>query len=108
VFWDTLLLSVVLYVLPPLAAGIWTHRKLERSGDGKRLTALALLDMLKPWSIVGLLATVLLLFGPHSGAALATVVGVLVEVPIILPLVTFANRTRHWFEPLAEEASVTR
>ena len=33
----------------------------------------------------------------HSGAALATVVGVLVEVPVMLSLVAFANRTRHWF-----------
>ncbi|MGB8711848.1 MAG: ACR3 family arsenite efflux transporter [Onishia taeanensis] len=37
------------------------------------------------------------LFGLHSGAALATVVGVLVEVPVMLSLVWFANRTRHWF-----------
>ena len=37
------------------------------------------------------------LFGLHSGAALATVVGVLVEVPVMLSLVAFANRTRHWF-----------
>ena len=37
------------------------------------------------------------LFGLNSGAALATVVGVLVEVPVMLSLVAFANRTRHWF-----------
>ena len=37
------------------------------------------------------------LFGLHSGAALATVVGVLVEVPVMLSLVWLANRTRHWF-----------
>ncbi|EPX86267.1 arsenical-resistance protein [Rubellimicrobium thermophilum DSM 16684] len=37
------------------------------------------------------------LFGLGSGAALATVVGVLVEVPVMLSLVAFANRTRHWF-----------
>ena len=36
-------------------------------------------------------------FGLHSGAALATVVGVLVEVPVMLSLVWFANRTRPWF-----------
>lgn len=36
-------------------------------------------------------------FGLNSGAALATVVGVLVEVPVMLSLVAFANRTRHWF-----------
>jgi ACR3 family arsenite transporter len=37
------------------------------------------------------------LFGLNSGAALATVVGVLVEVPVMLSLVAFANRTQHWF-----------
>jgi arsenite transporter len=37
------------------------------------------------------------LFGLHSGAALATVVGVLVEVPLMLFLVRIANNTRHWF-----------
>ncbi len=38
------------------------------------------------------------LFGLNSAAALATVVGVLVEVSVMLTLVAFANRTRHWFE----------
>ena len=42
-------------------------------------------------------AVAIALFGLHSGAALATVVGVLVEVPVMLSLVYFANRTRHWF-----------
>ena len=37
------------------------------------------------------------LFGLNSGAALVTVVGVLVEVPVMLSLVAFANRTRDWF-----------
>lgn len=37
------------------------------------------------------------LFGLNSGTALVTVVGVLVEVPVMLSLVAFANRTRHWF-----------
>lgn len=43
-------------------------------------------------------AVAISLFGLHSGAALATVVGVLVEVPVMLSLVAFANRTRHWFK----------
>jgi ACR3 family arsenite transporter len=163
--WETLLLSVVLYVVLPLVAGVWTRRRLERSGTGARLESF--LRLLKPWSILGLLATVVLLFGfqaetiiaqpqtigmiaiplliqtfgifiiayaaayrlrlphnvaapacmigtsnffelavavaislfgLHSGAALATVVGVLVEVPVMLSLVAFANRTRHWFD----------
>jgi len=37
------------------------------------------------------------LFGPGSGAALATVVGVLVEVPVMLSVCHVCNRTRHWF-----------
>ncbi len=162
--WETLLLSVVLYVVLPLVAGAWTRHWLERQGDGQGLDRF--LHSLKPWSILGLLATVVLLFGfqaetiiaqpqtigliaiplliqtygifmiayaaaywlrlphniaapacmigtsnffelavavaislfgLHSGAALATVVGVLVEVPVMLSLVAIANRTHHWF-----------
>ncbi len=158
--WQTLVLSVVLYVLLPLVAGAITRKVMHNRIDG-------LLATLKPWSIIGLLATVVLLFGfqaekiinqptaivliaiplliqtygiffiayfiakrmrlkhdiaapacmigtsnffelavavaislfgLNSGAALATVVGVLVEVPVMLSLVAFANRTRHWFE----------
>ena len=37
------------------------------------------------------------LYGAGSGAALATVVGVLVEVPVMLSVCTVCNRTRHWF-----------
>ncbi len=168
--WQTLLLSVVLYVLLPLVAGALTRRRLERGSAGHHKLD-SFLATVKPWSIVGLLATVVLLFGfqaekiieqplvigliaiplliqtygifaiaygaaralklPHniaapacmigtsnffelavavaislfglnSGAALATVVGVLVEVPVMLSLVYFANRTRHWFDPAAE------
>jgi ACR3 family arsenite transporter len=43
-------------------------------------------------------AVAISLFGLHSGAALATVVGVLVEVPVMLSLVYFANKTQHWFD----------
>ena len=43
-------------------------------------------------------AVAISLFGLESGAALATVVGVLVEVPVMLSLVALANRTRHHFE----------
>ena len=162
--WQTLLLSVLLYVLLPLIAGVITRKRLNNGGTEQRITAF--LAKIKPWSVIGLLATVVLLFGfqaqtivakplvilliaiplllqtygifavtyaiakkmhlPHnvaapacmistsnffelavavaialfglnSGAALATVVGVLVEVPVMLSLVWFANRTRHWF-----------
>ncbi|MCB9782240.1 MAG: ACR3 family arsenite efflux transporter [Candidatus Omnitrophica bacterium] len=43
-------------------------------------------------------ATAIALYGPESGAALATVVGVLVEVPVMLSVCAFCNRTRSWFE----------
>ena len=43
-------------------------------------------------------AVAISLFGLSSGAALATVVGVLVEVPVMLSLVAIVNRTKHWFE----------
>ncbi|KZN70337.1 ACR3 family arsenite efflux transporter [Pseudoalteromonas luteoviolacea] len=165
--WNTLLISVVLYVLLPLIAGIFTRKKLNSSGKHEEVIN-ALLAKLKPFSVIGLLATVVLLFGfqantiisqplnivliaiplilqtygifliayfaafklklkhniaapacligtsnffelavavaislfgLHSGAALATVVGVLVEVPIMLSLVAIVNKTKHWFNP---------
>ena len=46
-------------------------------------------------------AVAISLFGMQSGAALATVVGVLVEVPVMLSLVALINRTPHWFETAA-------
>ena len=161
--WETLLISVVLYVLLPLIAGVITRKLLnKKAGSIDHLLA-----TLKPWSVIGLLATVVLLFGfqaetiiaepetiglisipliiqtygifivayvaakwmklphniaapacligtsnffelavavaislfgLHSGAALATVVGVLVEVPVMLSLVAIVNRTSHWFK----------
>ncbi|KXI27395.1 ACR3 family arsenite efflux transporter [Paraglaciecola hydrolytica] len=162
--WDTLLFSVLLYVVVPLVLGTLTRRALDSADNHTRLNSF--LSTMKPWSMIGLLATVVLLFGfqsqtiiakpeailliaiplliqtygifaiayyaalkmklphnvaapacmigtsnffelavavaislfgLHSGAALATVVGVLVEVPVMLSLVWFANRTRHWF-----------
>jgi ACR3 family arsenite transporter len=51
-------------------------------------------------------ATAIALFGPESGAALATVVGVLIEVPVMLSVCAVCNRTRHWFpEPEGATAS---
>jgi arsenite transporter len=49
-------------------------------------------------------ATAIALFGAGSGAALATVVGVLIEVPVMLSVCTVCNRTRHWF-PQGEPAT---
>jgi len=176
--WETLLLSVVLYVIIPLVAGAMTRLHLIRKG-GSGVPGEALVSRftsrIKPFSVLGLLATVVLLFGfqgqiildqpllialiavplliqsygifaiayaaaffwrvpykvaapcaligtsnffelavavaiglfgLHSGAALVTVVGVLVEVPVMLSLVAFANRTSHWF-PAAERDQVS-
>ncbi len=158
--WETLLLSTLLYVVLPLAAGMATRQLLK--GRGPQALA-GVVRQLKPWSIIGLIATVVLLFGfqahtlvqqpqvialiavplvlqtygifflswyaarwlklPHdvagpacligtsnffelavavaislfglnSGAALATVVGVLVEVPVMLSLVAIVNAWR--------------
>tara|TARA_Y100000588_G_scaffold111086_1_gene121804 strand:- start:1902 stop:2921 length:1020 start_codon:yes stop_codon:yes gene_type:complete len=164
--WETLLLSVILYVILPLTAGILTRNQFDKRSNTQNLKKF--LSTIKPWSILGLLSTVILLFGfqakviidkpevigliaiplliqtygiffiaytaarslnlSHriaapacligtsnffelavavavslfgldSGAALATVVGVLVEVPVMLSLVYFVNRTKHIFEP---------
>ncbi len=162
--WETLLLSVLLYVLTPLVAGYATRVMLSRKGGDHAVEQFT--AKIKPFSIMGLIATVILLFGfqaetilsqpglivliaiplliqsysifvvaygwayawkvpfetaapaaligtsnffelavavaislfgLNSGAALATVVGVLVEVPVMLSLVAFANRTSHRF-----------
>jgi ACR3 family arsenite transporter len=47
-------------------------------------------------------ATAIALFGPESGAALATIVGVLVEVPVMLSVCRFCVATRGWFGEIAE------
>jgi arsenite transporter len=49
-------------------------------------------------------ATAIALYGPASGAALATVVGVLVEVPVMLSVCRMCISTKHWFEPAGGEA----
>jgi arsenite transporter len=51
-------------------------------------------------------ATAIALFGPGSRAALATVVGVLVEVPVMLSVCGVCNRTRHWFPVAAVGPSI--
>jgi ACR3 family arsenite transporter len=48
------------------------------------------------------IATAVMLFGLSSGAALATVVGVLIEVPLMLMLVRFCQRTKGWFRSEAD------
>ncbi len=164
--WETLLLSVVLYiVLPVIIAGVWRRVLLHSSGGDARLQRT--LDLLHPVSLSALLLTLVLLFGfqgqqiiaqpsiigllampiivqvyfnsglayllsrklgvahciaapaaligasnffelavaaaislfgLESGAALATVVGVLVEVPVMLSVVWIVNRSRPWYE----------
>jgi ACR3 family arsenite transporter len=52
------------------------------------------------------IATAVVLFGLGSGAAMATVVGVLIEVPVMLLLVRFCLRTRNWFGKKTEYSSI--
>ncbi len=52
------------------------------------------------------IATAVILFGLNSGAALATVVGVLIEVPVMLMLVEFCKRTADWFPRQPEKATL--
>lgn len=163
--WDTLLLSVLLYIALPVVVAQYWRRQLLRKGGEAALKAL--LDRLHPVSLAALLITLVLLFGFQgeqilaqplvilllavpilvqvyfnsglayllnrffgvsfsvaapsaligasnffelavataialfgfdSGAALATVVGVLVEVPVMLSVVSIVNRTRDWYE----------
>jgi len=77
--WQTLLLSTVLYVVLPLLAGMVTRRLLAPLALGQWVARL------KPWSILGLIATVLLLFGFQAGT-LVEQPGViaLISVPLVL------------------------
>jgi ACR3 family arsenite transporter len=163
--WDTLLLSVVLYIVLPVVVAQFVRRQLLANGGQVALDGL--LAKLQPVSLVSLLATLVLLFGfqgeqiiaqptvivllavpillqvyfnsglayllnrisgeqhcvagpsaligasnffelavaaaialfgLNSGAALATVVGVLVEVPVMLSVVWIVNRSKDWYE----------
>lgn len=164
--WDTLFLSVVLFVVVPLAAGIFTRNQmLKRKGQEYfentflpkfgNITIIGLLltlaiifsfqgnvilnnplhigliavplviqtvfiffvaylaakalklphNIAAPAGMIGAsnffelsVAVAIALFGTTSPVALATIVGVLVEVPVMLALVGFANRTTHWFQ----------
>ena len=80
--WETLLLSTVLYVVLPLVAGMATRHLLQRRGPQ---AVASLVGRLKPWSIVGLIATVVLLFGFQAGTIVQQPqVIALIAVPLIL------------------------
>ena len=80
--WETLLLSTVLYVVLPLVAGIATRFVLaKRSPDAVG----QFVAELKPWSIVGLIATVVLLFGFQANTIIdKPLIIVLIAIPLIL------------------------
>ncbi|WP_299790327.1 ACR3 family arsenite efflux transporter [uncultured Shewanella sp.] len=81
--WETLLSSVFLYVVLPLVAGVLTRRKLESDGDPASLARFV--GNLKPWSIVGLLATVVLLFGFQAGTILEQPQNImLIAIPLLI------------------------
>ena len=172
--WDTLVLSVVLYIVVPVFVAQVVRRSVLAGGGPTALASL--LSKLQPLSLVALLATLVLLFGfqgeqilaqpliigllavpiliqvyfnaglayvlnrmageqhcvagPsaligasnffelavaaaislfgfNSGAALATVVGVLIEVPVMLSVVAIVNRSRDWYERGAKSGATT-
>ena len=112
--WDTLLTSVVLYIVIPVILAQLLRKALLRKGlahfDG-------IMTRIQPWSVaekhsvacpsalIGAsnffelaVAAAISLFGFHSGAALATVVGVLIEVPVMLLVVRVVNASKPWYE----------
>ena len=80
--WETLVLSTVLYVVLPLLAGMATRQALVRRSPRAVGDFVA---RLKPWSIVGLIATVVLLFGFQAGTIVARplVIG-MIAVPLVV------------------------
>ena len=81
--WQTLLLSTALYVVLPLVAGVLTRRWLRGRGGDARVAAFV--ARLKPWSVVGLIATVVLLFGFQARTIVAQpFVIALIAVPLLI------------------------
>jgi ACR3 family arsenite transporter len=79
--WETLLLSTILYVVLPLLAGIATRYVLAKKSHAVG----HFVAQLKPWSIVGLIATVVLLFGFQADTIIdKPLVIVLIAIPLIL------------------------
>ena len=80
--WETLLLSTVLYVVLPLVAGMLTRQRLMRRGPAAVTVFVA---ALKPWSVIGLIATVVLLFGFQAETIVRQpLVILLIAVPLVL------------------------
>ena len=78
--WETLVLATVLYVVLPLIAGMLTRRAL---GSTERIAAFT--ARVKPWSIIGLIATVVILFGLQGSVILERpLVIALIAVPILI------------------------
>lgn len=81
--WETLLLAVVLYVLIPLGAGYLTRRMLDGAGNDERIASFT--ARVKPFSVLGLLATVVLLFGFQAQTILdKPVIIALIAVPLLI------------------------
>ncbi len=81
--WETLVLSVVLYVVLPLLAGYVTRKRLDATDDPFRLSGL--LAKLKPTSVAGLLTTVVLLFGFQADTIVAQPVAIgLIAIPLLI------------------------
>jgi arsenite transporter len=80
--WQTLLLSTVLYVLLPLLAGMATRQVLLRRGPQAMAACVA---RLKPWSVIGLVATVVLLFALQAPTIVAQplIIG-MIAVPLLV------------------------
>lgn len=83
--WETLLLSVVLYVVVPLAAGALVRQRLLASHAGEESAVFKFTGRIKPLSIIGLLATVVLLFGFQAETIVSRPLLVaLIAVPIVV------------------------
>lgn len=82
--WNTLFFSVILYVVFPLVAGVLTRTKLNQSNNDEAVLT-KLLNKLKPFSIIGLLATVILLFGFQANTIIKQPLNiVLIAIPLTL------------------------
>ena len=81
--WETLFASVVIFVVIPLGAGLLTHTRLMKTGGSEAIEGLA--NRLKPASIVGLLLTVVLLFGFQAETIVAKPGRVvLIAIPLMI------------------------